>query len=131
MLLLNQNCRTTISRVNAKHLVACISDYAVDYNLIMENAPRVLDIVSKPARNTYDKLLSSLGSNEFTLVDACQVLHMPEGTVKRHIQDLEKAGCIECVRKEGKAFVYKLIDDLPPLHELKLVDPASLAQTNE
>jgi hypothetical protein len=125
--LLNQQNRQIINKDGIEYLVADNSDYATAYNLIIENAPSVLDMVSKPARKTYGELKTAFQDNNFTVATAQRALHLPDTTVKRHLKELREADCLILLDyKEERAYVYVVAAELPPEHELKLVEPKLL-----
>ncbi len=125
--LLNQHNRQVKNEGGVEYIVADKSDYATAYNLIIENAPTVLDMVSKSARKTYEKLKEAFQHDSFTAAKAQQALHVPLSSVKRHLTELKAADCVILLeQKEARANVYQVESELPAEHQLKLVEPKSL-----
>ena len=54
--LFHQDSRETFSREGKDFLRATIADYRVAYDLLTENAPRTLELISRPAKAAYDQI---------------------------------------------------------------------------
>lgn len=122
--ILNQFQRKYAFDNGTKMIVANHQDYKKAYDLITANAPRALDLVGPRAIATFKKIRQLFGNTEFTVAQIRKVIPgLSLATAKRHIADLKNAGCIADFKKDGKAFVYQIVQEPAPMEDLGLVHP--------
>lgn len=122
--ILNQFQRKYAFDNGTKMIVANHQDYKKAYDLITANAPRALDLVGPRAISTFKKIQLLFGNTEFTVAQIRKVIPgLSLATAKRHIADLKNAGCIADFKKDGKAFVYQIVQEPAPMEDLGLVHP--------
>lgn len=125
--LLHQGSRTTTTRGGTEYLEATICDYEIAYELLCLNAPRVLDLCSKPAREAYQRLTNHLQhQRKLTTAEIQRTLNEPGSTVRRWLRQLTDAGLLLKAEGTGKHNVYWLGDTEPKEQDLGLVSPARL-----
>lgn len=126
--ILNQFQRKYVFDNGTKMIVANHQDYKKAYYLITANAPRALDLVGPRAIATFEKIRHLFGNTEFTVAQIRKVIPgLSLATAKRHIADLQNAGCIAFLKKDGKAFLYQIVQEPAPMEDLGLVQPDAIS----
>jgi hypothetical protein len=139
--LLHQGSRDILAQEGKDFLLATIADYKVAYELLKENAPRTLELISRPARNAYDKIKAKIGSGRMSTGEITALLSEPKSSVKRWIYELTDAGLLaKDTEKKNKENIYVLGVEVNTLQEIGLIEPrevekilcaSSPSQTNE
>lgn len=128
--ILHQATRRTIVNNEIPCLEATVDDYRLAYELITANAPRTLDLVSNKGRKVYSELRQAFDFNEFTRAAAQPILRLSLSVVKRYLGELKNAGCLNLIGKDGKSYVYQIVDTPPDCQHLGLVNPDRLIGSN-
>lgn len=139
--LLHQATRKIVQHNGRDFVVANDQDYRVAYELLTENAPRVLDLCSGPAMKALKvlqtKWTAANGTNtEDDLTDKeevflttgqiQQILKEPSSTVRRWLLDLTNAGFLNAFGKSGRQNLYGLGVEANICHDLGLVPPQQI-----
>ncbi len=121
--LLYQASRPVVENGTNPYVVASLAEYRIAYKLIMANAPRVLDVLSKRDRDMYAKLSAAFGGQDFRKTQAQTFLKLTGTKAGRILKDLTDAGCLTLVPGQGKAYLYRLADGNLVLQDLGLIAP--------
>jgi len=127
--LLHQHSRTIVENDGHPYVEAQLVDYSVAYDVVLSNAPRVLDTVSKRGREIFEALKKT--NAPFTRSQAQKLLKMTMTTVKRYFQELVVAGCIASDGKEGNANLYRILAEPAATQELGLIDPSKVTWSSD
>ncbi len=137
--LLHQKTRVIEEHNSKEFIVATEQDYRIAYELLTENAPRVLEPCSDPAIKAFDKLKPKLMTSSGTdggeeasqpplvTMSTGQIqkhLGQPGSTIRRWLYELTNAGLLTLVSGfGGRQHVYMLGEEINTRQELGLVPP--------
>ena len=117
--------------IQSGYTLANVADYKITYKLITANAPRVSDPVADRGRQFYEKLKMQFPKPmEFTRAQVQRKMNISQAQAGRFLRDLRDAGCISPIEnkegKAGKAYIYKIADELPDSQDFGLIHPDRL-----
>jgi DNA-binding transcriptional ArsR family regulator len=114
-----------------EYLIASVEDYQRAYDLVTENAPRVLDAVSPRAKDALDKV-PDFREKWLTTGEIVAALRQPKTSVQRWLNELENSGLVVRGNKSGRQNTYQAVNALAADQvALGLIDPTTIAPTDD
>ena len=127
--LLHQKTRIRGLHHGIEYITATKCDYEIAYELMVANAPNVLELVPNAARSRF-QILSSRFKDElddpiwFTSSDVQLALKLSKEQTNRDLRALVSAGCLK--KNDARQPSYKVASDLPPTADIGLVHPSQV-----